>query len=245
MTPLRAALRPIHKRIWNDDALRARNLLRFAQTEADGGRDLVRAAETTADPILRRLFMVHAKDENRHADLFRRRGTAILMSLDPGTRRPRGGEWMAPGEHGVDDLRVGDETDATLLAFLHLSEKAAAGEFAFYCDVLSVDPATRAVFEEVLGDETYHMNYTLAQLGRVAPRRRGWLLWRARLSRLWKGYLRVALGLAGLLSGALLTAFYFVLVPPFALAAKLAARREPTGWRKKADGGADAIKRQY
>lgn len=245
MTPLRAVLAPIHRRIWNDDALRARNLLRFARTEADGGRDLVRAAETTADPLLRRLFIFHAKDEYHHADLFRRRGTAIHLSLAAAARAPPGGEWMAPGERGVDDLRVGDETDATLLAFLHLSEKAAAGEFASYRDVLSVDPATRAVFEEVLGDETYHMNYTLAQLSRLAPRRRGWLLWRARLSRLWKGYLRVASGLAGVFSGVLLTALYFVLVPPFALAAKLAARREPAGWRKIADGAVDAIKRQY
>ncbi len=245
MTPLRAVLRLVHRQIWNNDALRARNLLRFGRTEADGARDLVRAAETTADPILRRVFMLHAKDEYHHADLFRRRGTEILLSLDPRARRSPGGEWMAPGERGLDDLRVGDETDATLLAFLHLSEKSAADEFALYRDALAADPATRTVFEEVLSDETFHMNYTFAQLGRIAPRRRGWLLWRARLSRLWKGYLRVAAAIAGLLSGVVLTALYLVVVPLFALAAKRAARREPAGWRAVADRGPAAMTGQY
>ena len=135
--------------------------------------------------------------------------------------------------------------DATLLAFLHLSEKSAAHEFALYRDALSTDPATRAVFEEVLGDETFHMSYTLAQLGRIAPKRRGWLLWRARLSRLWKGYLRVAAAVAGLLSGVVLTVLYLAVVPLFALAAKRAERREPLGWRVIADRGPATMTRQY
>ena len=36
------------------------------------------------------------------------------------------GGWLTPGERGLDDLKVGEETDAPVLAFLHLSEKAAA-----------------------------------------------------------------------------------------------------------------------
>lgn len=45
----------LHRYVWRDPARRARKLLDFAQTEADGGRDLVRAAELTPDPVLRRL----------------------------------------------------------------------------------------------------------------------------------------------------------------------------------------------
>ena len=60
--------------------------------------------------------------------------------------------------------------DASLLAFLHLSEKSAAGHFAAYVEALQDDPQTGAVFQEILHDETFHMNYTLAQLTRVAPR---------------------------------------------------------------------------
>ena len=57
-----------------------------------------------------------------------------------------------------------------MLAFLHLSEKSAASRFTVYRDVMQHDPPTRAVFEEILHDETFHMNYTLTQLARVEPK---------------------------------------------------------------------------
>ena len=74
-------LRPLHRWVWNNPARRARKLLRFAETEADGGRDLARAAELAGDPLLRRLFLRHALDEQRHAALFRDRGQALLAAL--------------------------------------------------------------------------------------------------------------------------------------------------------------------
>jgi len=245
MSILRTALRPVQYWIWNTPLLRARNLLRFAETEADGGRDLVRAAEVTGDPILRRLFIFHAKDEQHHAELFRQRGAAILRSLPRSSSRRLSADWLTPGERGLDDLRVAEETDASLLAFLHLSEKSAARDFAVYRDLLAGDPATHAVFAEILTDETFHMNYTLAQLTRIAPRRRGWLLWRARLGRLWKGYLRIAGALAGAVGGLVLTFIYFSVLPPFAWLAKRAERRDPPGWRPIADRGATAMRSQY
>jgi rubrerythrin len=242
---LRGALRPAQYLVWNSLPLRARNLLRFAETEADGGRDLVRAAEVTRDPILRRLFIFHAKDEQRHADLFRRRGASLLRTLPASTRPRIETHWLTPGERGLDDLKVGEESDASLLAFLHLSEKSAARDFAVYRDLLAADPETRAVFEEILHDETFHMNYTLAQLNRVAPRRRGWHLWRARLSRLWKGYLRVAGAIAGVISRVVLTALYFILLPPFAWFARNSERREPLGWVAIKSPKPEAMKDQY
>ena len=42
----------LHWLVWRDPKRRAVNLLRFAEVEADGGRDLVRAAEVTRDPVL-------------------------------------------------------------------------------------------------------------------------------------------------------------------------------------------------
>jgi len=127
-------------------------------------------------------------------------------------------------------LHVHAETDASLLAFLHLSEKSAAGHFATYVDALKDDPATSAVFREILKDESFHMSYTLAQLTRVAPERRRLLLWKARLGRLWKTYLRLMSAIAGVIGSIILTLQYFVLLPPFAFIAKRAARHEPEGW---------------
>jgi len=220
----------LHRWIWHDPQRRVRKLFTFAETEADGGRDLVRAAELTQDPTLRRLFTVHALDENRHADLFRARATALLLTLSDRSSKPFQLNWVSPGERGLDDLHVHAESDASLLAFLHLSEKSAAGHFATYADALKDDPLTSSVFKDVLKDEAFHMNYTLAQLTRVAPERQAMFLWKARLGRLWKAYLRAMSAVAGVMGTILLTLQYFILLPPFAFLAKRAARREPPGW---------------
>ena len=74
------------------------------------------------------------------------------------------------------------------------------------------------------------MNYTLVQLSRVAPKRYGYLLWKARASRLWKAYLRIMSAIAGVMGTLVLTIQYFILLPPFAFLAKRTARREPPGW---------------
>jgi hypothetical protein len=245
MSFLKTLLRPAQALVWNDLALKARNLLRFAETEADGGRDIARAAEVTDDPVLRRLFLRHAKDEQRHAELFRRRGADLFLSLPPAARRAVHTDWLTPGERGLDDVKVKRGGDAPLLAFLHLSEKSAASDFAIYRDLLAADPQTRAVFDEILRDETYHMNYTLAQLKRIEPAGSRRRLWWARCKRLWNGYLRIAGALAGVISAVVLTVFYFVVLPPFAFMAKRAERKEPPGWRAVESHGAEGMKGQY
>jgi hypothetical protein len=235
----------VHRWVWKDPRRRARKLLTFAVTEADGGRDLARAAELTHDALLRRLYLRHALDEGRHARLFEVRGREILAAL-PASTGTLELNWLAPGERGLDDLRVEKEGDESLLAFLHLSEKSAAERFAVYRDVLDTDPQTRDVFTRVLRDEAFHMNYTRSQLSRVAPQKQRRHLWWARLQRLWKGYLRFAVALAGLMGGIVMLIQYFVIVPPFALAAKLAQRRERRGFHTPVTRDAErALKSQY
>ena len=83
------------------------------------------------------------------------------------------------------------------------------------------------MFAEILEDEAFHMNYTDAQLARVAPPATGAALWRARASRLWKGYLRVATALAGVIGAADADASSTSsCCRLFALLAKRAERRE-------------------
>ena len=235
----------LHRWIWHNPERCARKLFSFAETEADGGRDLVRAAELTQDPTLRRLFIVHAADEDRHAQLFRGRGTVLRRTLPANTSALFQLNWVSPGERGLDDLRVHGETDASLLAFLHLSEKAAAGHFATYVDALKDDPLTSQVFREVLKDETFHMNYTLAQLTRIAPQRHRTFLWKARAGRLWKAYLRLMSAIAGVMGTVMLTLQYFILLPPFAFFAKRAERREPRGWTEIPQDRAHSLTSQY
>src|SRR5215831_14872146 len=210
LAPLDRLLRPVHKWVWSDQDRRIRKLMIFAEVESDGGRDILRASEVTPDPLLRRLYLAHAIDELHHADLFRQRGAALLQARQRSAAPSVG--WLPPVDHGIDDLRVEDEPDEALLAFLHVAEKAAAGRFTIYRDVVDDDPPTRAIFEEILRDEVFHMNYTYTQLARVSPQSHRRYVWLARASRLWKRYVRVAAALASVLGAAVLTAIYFILL---------------------------------
>jgi rubrerythrin len=237
-------LRPLHRWVWGNFDRRVRKLIAFSKVEGDGGRDILRAAELTADPLLRRLYLEHAIDELRHADLFRQRG-ADLLQLRATRSKVLFNTNPLPGGHGLDDLSIEGEPDHRLLAFLHVAEKAAAGRFAIYREVVEDDPSTRAIFEEILRDEVFHMNYTYTQLARVLPRSYRWQVWQARASRLWKRYLRLAAGIAGVLGTAVLTIVYFVVLAPFAWLAKRAERREPVGWTPIARQDADLPTSQY
>src|SRR6266852_238392 len=237
-------LRPVHRWVWGDFDRRVRKLLAFAEVEGDGGRDILRAAEVTSDPLLRRLYLEHAIDELRHAELFRRRGAALLQQRSTRSKVLFNASPL-PGGHGLDDLSIEGEPDHRLLAFLHVAEKAAAGRFAIYRDVVGDDPSTRAIFEEILRDEVFHMNYTYTQLARVSPKSYRWQVWQARASRLWKRYLRAAAALAGVLSAAILTIMYFVFLAPFAWLARRAERREPVGWTPIVHDSHDSPTSQY
>lgn len=238
-------LTPVHRWVWRDSQRRVQKLLRFGQTETDGGHDILRAAEMTPDSLLRRLYLKHAIDEYRHGELFRERGMALLHTLPAASASTFRADWLAPGGHGLDDLDVAGESDNDLLAFLHLSEKAAASRFTVYRDVLRSDGPTCAIFEEILQDEVFHMGYTLTQLARISPEHHRRHLWRARLSRLWKGYLRIATALAGVIGTLLLTVQYFVLLPLFAFLAKRGARKEQPGWTPVSPDRNGALNRQY
>src|SRR5215468_863277 len=114
-------LAPLHRWVWSCDQRRVQKLLRFGETETDGGRDILRAAEVTSDPLLRRLYLEHAIDEFRHGVLFRHRAAALLKASSSHSNPGFQGDWLAPGGHGLDDLKVDGESDTDMLAFLHLS----------------------------------------------------------------------------------------------------------------------------
>src|SRR5438270_7395038 len=122
-TALDRMLTPVHRYIWSDIERRVQKLFRFGETETDGGRDILRAAEVTSDPLLRRLYLEHAIDEFRHGILFRHRAAELLKVSASRSGPGFHGEWLAPGGHGLDDLEVDSESDIDMLAFLHLAEK--------------------------------------------------------------------------------------------------------------------------
>jgi hypothetical protein len=97
----------------------------------------------------------------------------------------------------------------------------------------------------VLRDEAFHMNYTRSQLQRIAPRRHGLHLWTARLTRLWKGYLRIAGALGNVMGSLVLTAQYFLLLPLFAWLAKRAEKNAPAGWVEGERRSNSSLRSQY
>src|SRR5205085_4536854 len=109
-------MRPVHRWVWSDFNRRVRKLLAFSEVETDGGRDILRAAEVTPDPLLRRLYLEHAIDELHHGVLFRQRGATLFRAQRSNPRRRSASP--LPGGHGLEDLAIANEADDRLLAFL-------------------------------------------------------------------------------------------------------------------------------
>jgi hypothetical protein len=79
--------RPERKRwVWSALDRRLRKLLTFADVETDGGRDILRAAEVTPDPLLRRLYLEHAIGRFL---IYRRTGRTIHAFPSSGDQPPR------------------------------------------------------------------------------------------------------------------------------------------------------------
>jgi hypothetical protein len=235
---------PIRRWIWRDAKRRARKLLSLGEAETERARDLLRASEMTSDPLLRRLYLEISVAEQRHGAMFRRRGIAILRAL-PDDSTSRLHTDVPSRERGPDDLRVDEQADETVLAFVYCSARAAARHFSFYRDVSRGDKPTRAIFEEVVREERFHAERTITQLSLVSPRRYRRALWYARLRRIWKAYLRMASAMGAAIGGFILTIQYFVVLPPFAWLAKCAERREARGWIPTLAQSARSPRRQY
>ena len=76
-------LRPLVARVtngfvWRSPLRAARLLFSFAHAEAGSRVDLIVAAQLTASPVRRALYVRHALDEARHAKLFSLRSAELL-----------------------------------------------------------------------------------------------------------------------------------------------------------------------
>lgn len=234
-------LRRRSRGVWIDPRRKVRTLEGFSQTELDGGQDILAAARRTRDPKLREHFERHAADEMRHGEMFRERAKELRLELGdgPGHRlepdklydlsNSRGGD-----SHGFLSADQFDELgEIAYVAMLHVAEQKAAQNFEVHHQLNQHDPETRAVFEQILKDELYHVSYTKTFLDKwdkeghrdevkaALKKAREW-----RLMSAWK---RLGARSGEHFSRVLLLLFYFVFVTPFALIAKAQAR--PEGWQ--------------
>jgi rubrerythrin len=220
------------RRVWADPYRKYRTLASFSETEDDGGKDLVRAARRVRDPELRAHIERHASDEVRHARLFRTRAAEVAsefnlaahggdvpdLPYDLARKRPG----LEMDAHGFFNAGLIDELgELEYVAMLHVAERRAAELFEMHASLNASDAKTRAVFEEILRDEKYHVAYTRTFLEKWTRQGRGAEVDRAlkdaRGSRFFGAWKRLGIRSAAGLSRALLFVMYWTLLAPFGL----------------------------
>lgn len=247
-----------NRAVWSDPVRRFRTLQSFAETEEDGGKDLRAAALRIADPDLRGHIERHANDEKRHASLFRRRAAEVAeqtagrhhaadgasdRSYD--LTRKRGADMDA---HGFFNAGLFDELgEVAYVAMLHVAEQRAAEVFDVHSALNQDDPETKAVFDEILKDEKYHIAYTGKFLDSWRAEGRGREVERglkdARSSRLLDAWKRLGVRSAGGFSRVVLRVLYWTLLVPFGLLAR--RTRDASGWRTARSNAAGAGYGEY
>lgn len=231
-------------RVWSDPYRKYRTLISFSETEEDAGKDLVRAGRRIDDPVLRSHVERHAADEMRHAKLFRARAAEVAgehrlpVAGEDDSRRPFDLARARPGleldSHGFYAAGLIDELgELEYVAMLHRVEQKAADLFEGFREANSADPATRAVFDEILRDERYHVAYTGRFLERWRAEGRGAevdaALARIDAHRWLAAWKRIGARSAAGFSHAALHVLYWTAAAPFALAAR---RALPSGWQE-------------
>lgn len=245
MSLLRFAETTKNRAVWRDPGRKLRTLESFAQTEEDGGRDLVVAARRVADPELRKHLERHAEDEVKHAALFRRRASdlrAERSDVGGGERsdkpydlsRGRGADVDA---HGFLNAGLIDELgDVAYVAMLHVAEVRAAEVFEMHRSLAQDDAAMTVLFDEILKDEKYHCAYTQRFLEKWRAQGRGREvdegLKRAKGSRFLGAWKRLGVRSGAGIAKVMLYAFYWTVLVPFSLLAKRGSN--VAGWRDAA-----------
>ena len=233
-------LRLVAPLVWRNDVAVARKLHGFAATEAGSALDMLKAAELTADPKLRRLFFRHATDEARHAQLFR----DAARRLDPAARASDYQLISATRQNLFAELGL-----VRFVAFVHLAERRGELQFRALRDHFAGSELA-PLFARIAGEERFHVAYSGKLLARWRAEGRGGevrvALARVRLARATGAWMRSGRVLGDLISRVLLSLIYLVVLPLFVL---IQRRSEPTraGWKmpRRVPRPRDAARRQF
>ncbi|HEY4242247.1 MAG TPA: ferritin-like domain-containing protein [Kofleriaceae bacterium] len=218
----RLVLRAVTPIVWRVPGHGARKLIGFARAEQGSRIDLLQAAQRTPDLRRRALYLKHALDETRHAQMFWRRSSE-LRAVEG---RPAFGAPIADTEDLYE--RLGE---VRFLAFVHRGESRGRAQFEVYAKHFGVrgDARTEALFAAILVDEARHESYTrelLVELvGESGARRE---LRRAAMWEAWRTWRRAGRALAAWLYGLAMMLIYLVTGP---LAYLAVARKPRSKWR--------------
>jgi len=243
--------------LWSDPERAIKTLESFAETEADGARDIRAAAERTSDSWLKDHFLRHADDEHKHAEMFRKRAREMRaehpeVPIVEGEKRfdiAQSRDHNEVNSHGfllaglLDDLG-----EVPYVAMLHVAEQKAEKLFRTQVAATAGQPETRAVFEEILKDELYHVSYTKTALDQWKKRGRGRevsdAMSNARGRRFLSAWKRLGVRAAGNFGRLVLIVCYWTVLAPFGLIAR--AGRDATGFAApQTDDPGSQLESQY
>jgi rubrerythrin len=242
-TTSRLVLRLLAPLVWRSDAKIAAKLEGFAATEAGSALDMLKAAELTDDPHLRRLFFRHALDEARHAAMFRERARQLAPDA-----RHRASEYAlihATRQNLYERLGL-----VRFIAFVYLAERRGELQFRALREHFRCDAELEALFADIGHDERFHVAYSRGLLRRWEKQgqrkmvRRA--LMRVRFQRALEAWRRSGRIFGDLMTRGMLALLYLVILPLFVLIARV---REParSGWAKapRRRHTLDSARRQY
>jgi hypothetical protein len=204
---------------WRVPGHAARMLHGFAQAEQGSMIDLLAAANLTASPERRALYLRHALDEGRHAGMFAHRSAEL--------RRAGGRAPLGPVLADTEQL-----FEARFLAFVHLGEARGRAQFEAHIRACRGrgDERSAALIEAISADEARHERYTAELLAEIAGGARGArrAVRRARVWEAWRLWRRAGRWVSARVYAVLMIAL-FVAVAPFALLVRL-VRPARAGW---------------
>jgi len=253
MNPMSWLERRRYQAVWSDAHRALLTLESFAETEEDGGRDLLAAAPRIHDEEVLTHIRHHADDEVRHARLFRDRAQEVAeaqgrhlgaLEEDKGKAYDLSGTRAADqvNAHGFFQAGLFDEMgEVGYVAMLHVAEQRAAHIFTQHSAAARAagDKATTEIFEEILKDEKYHVAWTATVLkrwrgeGRDAEVSRA--LKSAKRGRALDAWRRLGLRSASGFATVLICVLYWTALAPFGLIARLLRPR--AGWQEVRGAG--------
>jgi len=215
--------------VWRLPGKTSLKLAGFSHTEQGSGLDMLAATEETQRRDMRARYFRHALDELKHAVMFKSRATELAPVAKSRTSAVlNDSDFIAT--HGINQSESLFQQlgELEFLAFVWVAEKRAVEQFDVYTDILKKDTVTVALFDEIFGDERFHVSYSRAELDRYAAdgqeKEVKLAISRVKRRRLLEIWLRFSRVLGDFMSQLWLGIIFLLIVGPSSLFAKLTER---------------------
>ena len=220
--------------IWRIPGKASLKMAGFSHTEQGSGLDMLAATEETPRRDMRARYFRHALDELKHAGMFKRRALALAPASQSRAAAVLSDSAFIT-EHGINQSESLFQQlgELEFLAFVWIAERRGAQQFDVYADLMKEDVETQTMFEEIAGDERFHIAYSRAELDKyetegLAKEVKS-AVFRVRRRRFLEAWLRFSHVLGDFMSKLWLGIIYFLIIGPSSLLARL-SEKDVTGF---------------